>query len=93
MVEFGRLEKGGRPPDKPLEALRCPAQTRHDGKIFETYPQGKAFGSPITYLRWTCGLPFKKHILLNIKSECHVGFRLVKTVTGQESRAEENYEL
>jgi len=40
MAEFGRLGKGRRPPDKPLQALRCPAQTRHDGKTFKTYPQG-----------------------------------------------------
>jgi hypothetical protein len=45
MVKFGRLEKGKRPADKPLQALRYPAQTRHDGKIFETYPHGKAFGT------------------------------------------------
>ena len=88
MAEFVGLGKGGRPPDKPLQALRCPAQTQHDGKTFETYPQGKAFGAAITYLLWTCGLPFKKYILLNIKSECHGGFRLVKTVTGKECRAE-----
>jgi len=83
MAEFGRLGKGRRPPDKPLQALRCPAQTRHDGKTFKTYPQGKAFGAQITYLRWTCGLQFRNYILLNIKSECHDGFRFVKTVTGR----------
>jgi len=34
MAEFGKLGKGRTPPDKPLQALRYPAQTRYDGKIF-----------------------------------------------------------
>jgi hypothetical protein len=61
MAEFGRLGKGRRIPDKPLQAQRCPAQTRYDGRRFEAYPQGKALGVTITYLRWTCGLPYKKY--------------------------------
>jgi len=50
MAAFGRLGKGKRQPDEPLQALRCPKQTRHDGKIFETYPLRKAFGATITYI-------------------------------------------
>jgi len=88
-AEFGRLGKGRRPPDKPLQALRYPTQTRHDGKIYVTYPLRRASGAPVTYLRWICGLPFKKYeILLNMKSECHDGFIFVKTVTGQGCPAE-----